>query len=64
MLTCHTKIGPTGLILAEKFAKTVRPRPLSAKISPAGPLLAAKTLPPLPIIYYGSPENGSFQQSS
>ena len=38
VLTCHTKIGPAGLILAENFAKNVPPRPLSAKIGPAGPL--------------------------
>ena len=43
------KIGPAGLILAEKPAKIGPPGPLfAAKIGSAGPILAAKNGPFLP----------------
>ena len=40
------KIGPAGLILAGKSAKTGPPRTtFAAKLGPAGPILAAKMVP-------------------
>ena len=43
--TCHTKIGPAGPILVEKF---IPPDHFAAKIGPAGLILAAKIGPLLP----------------
>ena len=48
---CYAKIGPAGLNLAEKPAKTGPPRgpcTFATKIGPAGPILAAKNGPLLP----------------
>ena len=55
-LRCHAKIGPpkiagpAGPILEQNFTKIGRPTTFAAKIGPAGPVLAAKTGSPLPIL--------------
>ena len=50
------KIGPAGPTLAKNLPKVFRRTTFAAKISPAGPILAAKICPPLPIsvppLYY------------
>ena len=44
---CHTKIGPTGLILVEKFAKIDPPDHFATTINSTGPDLAAKSGSPV-----------------
>ena len=44
---CHTKIGPAGLILVEKFAKIGPPDHFAATINPTGPDLVAKSGSPV-----------------